>query len=223
MIVRRIITAIKKQDWLLVSIDLTVLVVGIFLGLQVSEWNDNRKDRKEETQYLSRLHDDIVDSINQNNSRIEFMERQDNYTRTMLDDLSNCHLPTENELIFTNGLFTMGKILPAVFSRTTMDELNSTGKSLVIQNIELRKALSKHSVYIDEAVDIDSKLLLRTMPHVVEIDKKITFNLQQSRIGNEDIEPGEIIYDFQTLCTDLAFSQSIAGISSVAPGSSDTQ
>jgi hypothetical protein len=36
---------IRKQDWFMVSVDLLVLIVGIFLGLQVSDWNEERKEK----------------------------------------------------------------------------------------------------------------------------------------------------------------------------------
>jgi len=45
MILRRFMQHIRKQDWFMVSVDLLVLIVGIFLGLQVSDWNEERKEK----------------------------------------------------------------------------------------------------------------------------------------------------------------------------------
>ena len=48
MIQRRFTEAITSQNWIVVFIEVLVLVVGIFIGLQVDDWNQTRKDRVEE-------------------------------------------------------------------------------------------------------------------------------------------------------------------------------
>ena len=45
MILRRIADAFRKQDWATVTIEFFVVVVGIFVGLQVDNWNQIRKDQ----------------------------------------------------------------------------------------------------------------------------------------------------------------------------------
>ena len=68
MILRRISEGIKNQDWFVVTVEVMIVVVGIFFGLQVDDWNDVRKDRALERQYLERLYSDILGSIEDNNA-----------------------------------------------------------------------------------------------------------------------------------------------------------
>jgi hypothetical protein len=60
MILKHMAEAILKQNWSVVLIEVLVVVVGIFLGLQVDDWNQDRKDRGDERQYLQRLHADLL-------------------------------------------------------------------------------------------------------------------------------------------------------------------
>lgn len=60
MILRRLGAAIARQDWFVIVIELAVLVLGIFIGLQVDDWNQARKDRIDEQRFLRTLHDDIL-------------------------------------------------------------------------------------------------------------------------------------------------------------------
>jgi len=60
MILRRIGTAIKRQDWFVVLIEIFTVVIGIFIGLQVDGWNQARKDRKDEQEFYTQLHDDLM-------------------------------------------------------------------------------------------------------------------------------------------------------------------
>jgi hypothetical protein len=60
MILRRLGHAIARQDWFVVLIELLVLVVGIFIGLQVDDWNQARRNRNDEQRFLVALHEDIL-------------------------------------------------------------------------------------------------------------------------------------------------------------------
>ncbi|MCH2457688.1 MAG: hypothetical protein MK186_06525, partial [Henriciella sp.] len=56
MILRRLAMSIRKQDWFTVLIETLIVVLGVFLGIQVANWNDARIERSMERQYLVRLH-----------------------------------------------------------------------------------------------------------------------------------------------------------------------
>ena len=58
MILRRIASAITNQNWFQVIIEIFIVVIGIFLGLQVSDWAEDRAEREQEQNYLLRLHTD---------------------------------------------------------------------------------------------------------------------------------------------------------------------
>ena len=55
------------------SPEMTVLGMGIFLGLQADGWNKGRKERVQEHIFLERLLVDTERSIELQNSDIEFM------------------------------------------------------------------------------------------------------------------------------------------------------
>ncbi|MEZ5972934.1 MAG: hypothetical protein R3C31_14080 [Hyphomonadaceae bacterium] len=62
MIIKRIIGAFRRQDWFSVAIETLIVVLGVFLGLQVNNWNDARQARADERIFLLRLHDDVVEA-----------------------------------------------------------------------------------------------------------------------------------------------------------------
>ena len=55
MILRRIAEAFRRQDWFTVCIEVLIVVFGVFIGLQVDDWNNHRNERQMERQYLERL------------------------------------------------------------------------------------------------------------------------------------------------------------------------
>ena len=60
MILRKLAAAIEEQNWFTVVLEILIVVVGIFIGLQVDGWNEARKDKAKEGIYLERLSRDIV-------------------------------------------------------------------------------------------------------------------------------------------------------------------
>ena len=53
--IRRIREHVAQQNWFAVAVDLAIVVVGVFLGIQVSNWNQARIDRDKAVSYRQRL------------------------------------------------------------------------------------------------------------------------------------------------------------------------
>jgi hypothetical protein len=59
MILRRLTANLRTQNWTAVSIDFLIVVVGVFLGIQASNWNQARTDRAETRRLLMRIEPEI--------------------------------------------------------------------------------------------------------------------------------------------------------------------
>jgi len=60
MLLRRVIEHVREQNWLAVFIDFLIVVVGVFIGIQVANWNDERQLAAQERAYLGQLRDEIL-------------------------------------------------------------------------------------------------------------------------------------------------------------------
>ncbi len=52
MILRRIAEHVKAQNWLAVALDFVIVVLGVFVAMQVANWNVARIERDLERAYL---------------------------------------------------------------------------------------------------------------------------------------------------------------------------
>lgn len=52
MFLRRIIENLKTQNWTAIAIEFAIVIVGVFLGTQVSNWNQERIEKSETAQLL---------------------------------------------------------------------------------------------------------------------------------------------------------------------------
>lgn len=60
MLLRRITKHVKEQNWFAVGIDFVIVVIGVFIGIQVSNWNETRTDTIREKVILTDLLDDLT-------------------------------------------------------------------------------------------------------------------------------------------------------------------
>lgn len=59
MILRRIAHAVKQQQWTAVLIELVIVILGVFLGFQVSDWANERASRSAEVRHLEEIAEDL--------------------------------------------------------------------------------------------------------------------------------------------------------------------
>ena len=61
MILRRITEHVKAQNWTAVALDFFIVVVGVFIGIQVANWNDAQAESRRSLQSLKELRSDYKD------------------------------------------------------------------------------------------------------------------------------------------------------------------
>lgn len=59
MLLRRFLINVKKEDWLAITIDFIIVVVGVFIGIQVANWNTSRQIKNQEVEVYKKLKEQI--------------------------------------------------------------------------------------------------------------------------------------------------------------------
>ena len=55
MIYKRLIARLRAQDWLAITIEIAIVIIGVFIGTQVSNWNQARLETRETQRMLTQL------------------------------------------------------------------------------------------------------------------------------------------------------------------------
>lgn len=144
MILRRFIKHVRNENWFAVSLDFMVVVIGIFIGMQVTEWNSDRKDRHLEDIYLERLARDIQDDFRVYTLLVEQSTRRDeqiNYIENLLNDTNTEPLDATYFMRAVDALGTSRMYGPG---QTTWNELVSTGRIQLISNYRVKERLAEY-------------------------------------------------------------------------------
>ena len=77
MILRRLSQSLKEQNWAAIWIEFILLVAGVFLGIQVANWNATRVDEVRAKAYLERIKDNL-------NTDLQSIQRRDVFWRQVI-------------------------------------------------------------------------------------------------------------------------------------------
>lgn len=141
MILRRLADAIRQQNWFTVVLEILIVVSGIFIGLRVDDWNNLRKDRRDEQHYLNRLHDEILNaeklSARLLNRRIERQASVFDLLDAVLVDVQKSSL-TDSQCYAIGSLHYFNIVVSGL---SAAEELTASGRMDILQDRELRAAL----------------------------------------------------------------------------------
>lgn len=165
MILQRMASAIKRQDWFQVNIEVLIVVIGIFLGLQVQAWYEEQNDRVLEQTYLENLLRDF--SLNKDNLSVEMAS-----TTKILHDMES--LISQTELVpptlyasELNDLLRSIHIMPTFNdSNPTYSNLTGSGELRLITDNPLKDAMANYYAGLN---------VLRTVQQTHEMELVETF------------------------------------------------
>ncbi|MFT5776157.1 hypothetical protein [Hyphomonas sp.] len=213
MILRRITDAFRKQDWFTVAVETLIVVFGVFIGLQVNNWNAARIEQAQEQEYLIRLKEDFAESVAGQTRDIRFLDQQLSDQAVILKSLKGCAVAPEDSEAFQRGANTLGYINPPRFFRRTVDEMAAAGTIDIIRNDEIKEELAGIVALVEwrsAGFDQTSRL---TEHYRFIIEEQVQYNLTRTYA---DPYLGDFVgvdFDIETLCQNPLTASAVSAIS----------
>lgn len=172
MVIRRFRKHAADHDWFAVAIDFVIVVVGVFLGIQASNWNQARHDRQQAREYRAMLVSDLSSNI----SNLEMRHRYYVWVKKeALATLAALHGPADRlDEQFLIDAYQTSQMQPWVLKRTTYDQIVSVGEMGELGSPLLRDRIANYYVATDVAgFNVSSlpayrEILRRVMPYPVQ-------------------------------------------------------
>ena len=148
MILRRLTDAFRKQDWFTVAVETLIVVLGVFLGLQVNNWNEARGARAQEVVLLERLEEDFREAESAIALAADEAEQIADQTSKLIALLRTEE--TAPDIADLEAYLTAPALTsPLPTQSATYIEMISTGNLSRIRNERLRRALTVYGQNLD--------------------------------------------------------------------------
>lgn len=200
MLLRRITEHVKAQNWTAVALDFVIVVVGVFIGIQVANWNDAGRERLSEAQYLERFADEIELTLAHIREERAFAETAQNTIEAFTAEAYRGAATDEEIISAAKGFLSTGAFFVNFRPiRTTFDDLISTGNFEIIKNEDIRTSLIRlHANYDDASDTIDSNIVW-----IQQGEDRIYYNFDAFRFDArtqglfDDITPARLADDIR--------------------------
>ncbi|NMP15602.1 hypothetical protein [Thalassotalea sp. Y01] len=156
MLLRRINLHLKQQNWTAVILDFLVVVLGIVVGLQITDWNEQRKDNAKEQQYLSQIYRDFGVNIEKANALVAHHDERVNDSMYAISKIIK-QKPQDDEEAerFKWAVLTLKQRPPLMLEMGGYNALIAAGDFALIRDNELRNLF----IRIDSAITTDKEML----------------------------------------------------------------
>lgn len=159
MVIRRIHDHVAHHNWFAVAIDLAIVIIGVFLGIQVNNWNLARLTREQAREDRAMLIDDL--EANQQN-----LATRTRYYQWVHDGASNALGGLDRPASalgkqFLIDAYQASQILPWSLKRNSYDQIQAGGRIGSIGDAALRDKVTNY--YVTSANT--GEILASTMPY----------------------------------------------------------
>jgi len=182
MISRRLAEHVKTHNWFAVAIDFVIVVVGVFIGLQVQDWNTARQARARAEIYSARLTDDLrYEAWHWEYLIAYYKDVRENAQRALAAMAGGPALSDER---FVISAYRASQYYFNNTRRSTYDEMVATGDIGLIADQRLRQ----------------TALEFFTSP-VIEVATREAMNSEYRRIFRRQV-PADLQHGLMTSCGD---------------------
>jgi len=215
MLLRSLTKHVKDQNWFAVFLDFFIVVAGILIAFQITNWSEGRRQEQAARVYVERIRDDLTANREDLQQRaIYFSQTRDH----ALSALAALDQPSETlDKDFLIDVYQATQALPRTFGRDTYDEIISAGETNTITDSSIRKMLANFYRGIEAPLTILAQtvpyreIIRSTMPY--ETQAAIRSNCAETSIINA---AGEPIIKLPDMCElDLGIKETRQSVSAI--------
>lgn len=184
MILSRIAEHLRQQNWTAVALEFLIVVVGVFVGLQVSNWNADRADQRLGRAYTARLTVDLQKDLAAQRDMIAYytavLESVERANALLADPRSDAR-----ELVIQ--AYRATEMTNAPQARATWDEIVSSGDTGLLPRGALESGIAD---YYAARRARDAYEVLLASPYRKRVRSTLPLEVQKAiRAGCSDVAP----------------------------------
>jgi len=193
VILRRFSQSLKEQNWTAIGIEFVLLVLGVFLGIQVANWNETRRERTLEAEYVGRLQRDFRAIDARLAINLARWENTAAAPSRLINDMESFRergiWPRDKAGVLRDLDATMGSRIPAPRAASYV-ELLSAGRLGLLRDSRLREALADYDTQAGFTLKAYDVLIQRVDPERPTLVRHMQFD---RGAGTAQMNPQEIV------------------------------
>ena len=156
MILRRITQHVKEQNWTAIAIDFVIVVTGVFLGIQLGNWNEDRAEARLGQDYTERVLADLKGDLEIYRSSSSYFGA---VQASILEADSLLAEPDPDPRALVIAAYRASEFMTSPHNRATWQQIVSSGDLDLLPQQAFRDGLSDYYRF-DPNADASNDILL---------------------------------------------------------------
>ncbi len=144
MSVKKLGARLRAHDWTSALIELLIVILGILIALQVSNWNQGRIERARADSYYLRLQAELTADQRAMDVAQGFWAQVAGFGRAAIANIETGQLVDGSQWKTVLAYYHGTQIMPIELADTTFNEMRDGGDLVLIANEDLRKQLADY-------------------------------------------------------------------------------
>lgn len=189
MLLRRFKKNLSRQDWLAISIDLIVVVFGVFMGIQVANWNESLQLRSAELDAYKKLKEQISLDAQDISGQIEY----------------NAHFSAQYmlgmEIIERNDRTQMKELAEIASQLTRYSDYDRRGNvyEVMVNSGDIR--LIQNEQIIKSIIDLEETMMYMNRMEAIHYEAMMGYAIKAMKdvikFSNGEVVKPEVLYSFE--------------------------
>lgn len=147
----RVTGLVRNRDWTGIAIEVVVVTLGVLVAFQIDQWGQDRRQAREERQFLERMYRETNEAIRENDWAIQLHARN---RRTGFEGLkrANDHDALVRFAATPESCLTGASFPGLGFNDTNYEELSTSGRLNIVSDPVLRAELREVAAAQADAV-----------------------------------------------------------------------
>ncbi|WP_179345368.1 DUF6090 family protein [Winogradskyella ursingii] len=163
--------------------EIILVVIGILIALQINNWNEQRKQKQQETTYYCKILEDLkADIVNIDISILSLDSRQEK-AKTLLTNL----LKVQNDkTILIKDYIPSLRSTRFVSTRAAIEDITSSGKLEILKNDAIKSAILKFYTHQDNSLTVISDNHNQLSQHIFDYITYTDFGIHEVPLYKEN-------------------------------------
>ena len=151
MLLRRITKHVKDQNWFAVALDFFIVVIGVFIGIQVANWNTQNADQIAYEYALERLKTEVNMNLAMLDTNYPSIEEKLEVIRQAQTALKTCRDDPKTKDAVNAGVLTLAGTAGLHLRQNVIEELTDTRALLARQSPAARERFADLMFFVEFA------------------------------------------------------------------------
>ncbi len=153
MLLRRITKHVTEQNWFAVLIDFLIVVVGVFIGIQIGNWNDSRLDYQSYIQAHDRMIQEANDNIKITEHTLDKILPYINTFKKAIDDIRSCRDDEASVKRINDAMNMLTLTIENEIQNNAINQMTTSESLLEQQNQKHRLQYLEYATYLQSRIE----------------------------------------------------------------------